>query len=284
MKDCADQVQACLDAVFATMAGGPVTDAMAYACQGGKRVRAFLVMESAQLFDVPDQDAVFAAAAVEAVHAYSLIHDDLPAMDDDDLRRGRATVHLKWDEATAVLAGDGLQALGFELLCDPRLAADPGARLRLIAELSQAAGARGMVRGQALDIAAETAETPPALADITEMQALKTGALIAWSATAGAVLAGAPKGPLLGYAHALGLAFQIADDILDVEGDAMAAGKRLGKDAGRGKATFVSVMGIEAAKTRASALVDEACAALGVYGAAAENLQAAARFVISRQS
>jgi farnesyl diphosphate synthase len=256
---------------------------MRYAAQGGKRLRAFLVLESARLHGIAPHSAISAAAAVEALHAYSLVHDDLPAMDDDDLRRGLPTVHVKWDEATAILAGDALQTLAFQLLTDPALGSAE-VRLALVAGLARAAGAEGMVLGQALDIAAETAPTPLTLAQITALQAGKTGALIRWSAEAGAILAGADPSPLRAYAAALGLAFQIADDILDVEGDAAAVGKRVGKDAEAGKATFVSLLGLQGAKTRASALIDESCAALAPYGDKAQTLIEAARFVISRDN
>ncbi len=271
-----------LDAALADRADEPVVHAMRYAVQGGKRLRAFLVLESAAMLGVPPEQAVSAAAAVEALHAYSLVHDDLPCMDDDDLRRGQPTVHVKWDEATAVLAGDALQTLAFELLTDPALGSAER-RVALVASLARASGAEGMVLGQALDIAAETAATPLTLAQITRLQAGKTGALIRWSAEAGAVIAGQDPGPLGRYATALGLAFQIADDILDIEGDADKAGKRLRKDAGAGKATFVSLLGMDGAKTRARALVAEAEAALLPYGARAETLVAAAEFVIARE-
>ena len=228
--------------------------------------------------------AVQAAAAIEAVHAYSLVHDDLPAMDDDSLRRGQPTVHVKWDEATAVLVGDALQALAFGLLARDDAAPTPQARLDLLATLAHAAGASGMVLGQALDIAAETAPTPLTLDQITRLQAGKTGALITWSACAGARMAGADTGPLAAYAGALGLAFQIADDILDAEGDPALAGKRLQKDEAAGKATFVSLLGLDGAKARARDLVAQAQAALDPYGAQADVLRQAAQFVIARQT
>lgn len=276
-------VQARLDAALAGLDDVPVVQAMRYAVQGGKRLRAFLVMESARLHGVGPESAVSAAAAVEALHAYSLIHDDMPCMDDDDLRRGLPTVHVKWDEATAVLAGDALQTLAFELLCDPALGA-ADRRLALVAGLARASGAQGMVLGQALDIAAETAPSPLSLPEITRLQAGKTGALICFSAEAGALIAGADPGRLRAYAQALGLAFQIADDILDVEGCEAATGKRVGKDAEAGKATFVSLLGLEGARARARDLVQQAENALSPYGAAASALIEAARFVISRQS
>ena len=283
LKADAAQVQARLDAALAGHDDLPVVRAMRYALQGGKRLRAFLVLESARLHGIAPDQAISAAAAVEALHAYSLVHDDLPCMDDDDLRRGQPTVHVKWDEATAVLAGDALQTLAFELLCDPALG-PADRRLALVAGLARASGAQGMVLGQALDIAAETAPAPLTLPEITRLQAGKTGALICWSAEAGALLAGADPAPLRAYARALGLAFQIADDILDVEGDEAATGKRVGKDAEAGKATFVSLLGLDQAKARAEALIAEAEAALLPYGDRAQALIAAARFVISRQS
>jgi farnesyl diphosphate synthase len=282
LAQAADAAQRRLDAALAGRADEPVIHAMRYAVRGGKRLRAFLVLESAAMLGVPPDQAVSAAAAVEALHAYSLVHDDLPCMDDDDLRRGQPTVHVTWDEATAVLAGDALQTLAFELLTDPALGTAER-RLALVASLARASGAEGMVLGQALDIAAETAATPLTLAQITRLQAGKTGALIRWSAEAGAVIAGQDPGPLGRYATALGLAFQIADDILDVEGDAGKAGKRLRKDEGAGKATFVSLLGMDGAKARARALVAEAMAALVPYGSRAETLIAAAEFVIARE-
>ena len=276
-------IQARLDASLAGNDDLPVVHAMRYAVQGGKRLRGFLVLEGARMLGVAEGRAMAAAAAIEALHAYSLIHDDLPCMDDDDLRRGQPTVHVKWDQATAVLAGDALQTLAFELLCDDALGSAE-VRMALVAGLARASGAEGMVLGQALDIAAETAAVSLTLNQITALQAGKTGALISWAAQAGAVIASEDTVPLGRYAAALGLAFQIADDILDVTGDAAIAGKRLGKDQAAGKATFVSLLGLDGARMRANALVTEAEAALAPYGAAAENLIAAARFVIARDS
>ncbi len=261
----------------------PVTEAMRYAVRGGKRLRGFLVLEGARMLGVAEAQSVSAAAAIEALHAYSLVHDDLPCMDDDDLRRGQPTVHKRWDEATAVLAGDALQTLAFELLCDPALGSAE-VRIELVAGLARASGIDGMVLGQALDIAAETAGRDLTLDEITALQAGKTGALIGFAAEAGAVIAGADRGPLRRYAAALGLAFQIADDILDVTGDEAKTGKRLHKDAEAGKATFVSLLGLEAARARAAELVQEAEAALAGYGNGAANLIAAARFVIARDN
>ena len=250
-------IEARLLAALSGLADQPVVHAMRYALRGGKRLRGFLALESARMLGVPEVRAVSVAAAVEALHAYSLVHDDLPCMDDDDLRRGQPTVHVKWDEAVAVLAGDALQTLAFALLCDPALGSAE-VRIALVAGLARASGAEGMVLGQALDIAAETAGRVLTLGEITALQAGKTGALIGFAAEAGAVLAGAEPGPLRAYAAALGLAFQIADDVLDVTGDAATTGKRVGKDARAGKATFVSLLGLDAARARAAALVEEA--------------------------
>ncbi len=261
---------------------GTIAEAMRYAVTGGKGLRAFLVIESARLHGILDAQAAPCAGAIEALHAYSLVHDDLPSMDDDALRRGHPTVHVKWDEATAVLAGDALQSLAFELIANT--GCTDAARVALIAGLARASGVRGMVGGQAMDIAAETASQPLSLAQITDLQAGKTGALFEWAATAGPVMAGHDTGPLKRYARDLGLAFQIADDILDIEGDVETVGKAVGKDADAGKATFVSLLGLEPAKVRARELVQSACDALAPYGDDAETLREAARFVIARKS
>ncbi len=276
-------IQARLDAAMAGFGDTPVVQAMRYAANGGKRLRGFLVLESARMLGLSANHGLSAAAAVEALHAYSLVHDDMPCMDDDALRRGLPTVHVKWDEATAVLAGDALQTLAFELLADPALGSGE-TRIALVAGLARASGAEGMVLGQALDIAAETAARPLTLEEITALQAGKTGALIRFSAEAGAILAGADPAPLRRYATALGLAFQIWDDVLDVTGDAAVTGKAVGKDAAAGKATFVSLLGLEPAKARAKSLIDEAEAALSGYGPAAQNLIDCAHFVIAREN
>jgi farnesyl diphosphate synthase len=281
----ADQalIEARLKAALDGRVDQPVTQAMRYALQGGKKLRGFLALEGARMLGVPEARAISAAAAVEALHAYSLVHDDLPCMDDDDLRRGQPTVHKKWDEATAVLAGDALQTLAFELLTDPALGSAE-VRIALVTRLAKASGIDGMVLGQALDIAAETAGRPLTLEEITELQAGKTGALIGFAAEAGAAIAKADPKPLRRYAAALGLAFQIADDILDVTGDVTKTGKRVGKDEAAGKATFVSLLGLDGARHRAVALVAEAEAALAGYGNRAANLIQAARFAISREN
>ena len=276
------QVQAALDRAIGDLPPGELRDAMGYACNGGKRIRAFLVMESARLHGVADDAALPVAAAVEALHAYSLVHDDLPAMDDDDLRRGQPTVHVKWSEATAILAGDALQSLAFGLLADSAL--DAAATRRLVAAFAQAVGGAGMVWGQALDIKAETAATPLTLDQITQLQGGKTGALIRFAAIAGPLIADADPAPLATYAEALGLAFQIADDILDVTGNEDVTGKRVGKDMAAGKATFVSLLGLDGARAEAARLVASGDAALAPYGEAAANLRQLARFVIERDT
>lgn len=278
-----EAVFAHLETVLRDYPDEPVVAAMRYGTAGGKGLRGFLALESAALYGVAPERALWPASAIEAMHGYSLVHDDLPSMDNDDLRRGQPTVHIKWDEATAILAGDALQALAFELTLNDAVG-DASIRADLGLSLAQAAGARGMVLGQALDIAAESAAQPLGLEQITALQAGKTGALIEWAAVAGARLAEADTAPLRQYAQALGLAFQIADDILDVEGDMAKAGKRLQKDAEAGKATFVSLLGLDGARARGRNLVETACDALAPFGAGGETLRDAARFVISREN
>ena len=250
---------------------------------GGKRLRPLLVFATAALFNVDRSCVARAATAIEAVHVYSLIHDDLPAMDDDDMRRGKPTVHKAFDEATAILAGDSLLTLAFEWLADPDTHPDPFVRAELVLELGRAAGPGGMTGGQALDIAAETASLT--LAEITRLQALKTGALIAVSVEAGAILGKLPadgRMRLRAYARDIGLAFQIADDLLDVEGDEAKAGKKLRKDEEAGKETFVSLLGIDRAREQAAMLVDQAIGHLRDYGAEAHLLREIARFIVRR--
>lgn len=272
-----------LEAAFADLPSGDLADAMRYATLGGKRIRAFLVMEGARLNGVPDAAALPVAAAVEALHAYSLVHDDLPSMDDDDLRRGMPTCHVQWSEAVAILAGDALQAAAFGLLTVPEIG-PAEARLRLLAAFADAVGAGGMVGGQALDIAAETAVATPDLAAVKRLQQMKTGALIGFAATAGPLIAGRDTGPLADYARNLGLAFQIADDLLDATADEETTGKRTRKDAEAGKATFVSLLGIEGARDKARGLIAKAEAALEPYGEEADDLRTLARYVIDRDA
>ena len=274
-------VSKCLDAMIPPDQSNDLSDAMRHAVVGGKALRGFLVLEGARLHGVDVGPASMAALAIESLHAYSLVHDDLPCMDDDDLRRGQPTVHKKWNEATAVLAGDALQALAFELLSHTDIGTAEVSRA-LTYELARAAGRHGMVGGQMLDIEAESKTGGHTLAEIEAIQNGKTGALIRWSAIAGAVMADADTDALYSYGDNLGLAFQIADDILDVEGDEATVGKAVGKDEDAGKATFVSLMGLDGAKRRADELVESACDALSIYGDDAETLKEAARFVVNR--
>ena len=250
---------------------------------GGKRLRPLLVFATANLFDVARECSARAATALEAIHVYSLIHDDLPSMDNDDMRRGKPTVHKMFDEATAILAGDCLHALAFEVLADPATHADPFVRIELVLDLARAAGPNGMAGGQIMDIEAETTRFD--LNTVTRLQQMKTGALISASVEAGAILGRLPpegRVGLRGYAHDLGLAFQIADDLLDAEGDEAAAGKRLRKDAGAGKETFLSLLGADRAREQARMLVDQAIAHLHSYGREADLLREIARFVLDR--
>ncbi len=250
---------------------------------GGKRLRPLLVMATARLFNVDESCAIRAATAVEALHVYSLIHDDLPCMDDDDLRRGKPTAHVKFGEATAVLAGDALHALAFELLADEATHPDPFVRAEMASCLAKAAGPSGMAGGQMMDLAAE--DTSFDLQTVTRLQQLKTGALIAACVEIGAILgrmAEDGRKGLRGYANDMGLAFQIADDILDVEGDEEKAGKALQKDAEAGKETFLSLMGAEQAKEQAQMLVDQAKSHLHGFGEEADLLRAIAEFSIQR--
>ena len=249
---------------------------------GGKRLRAFLVIHSCNIFEVQKDTAIQAAIAIECLHAYSLVHDDLPCMDDDELRRGKPTVHVKWDEATATLTGDALQALAFELIASlPHT--DAIRIVELLKKLAKASGMQGMVLGQAQDIQAEKSKVNLNINDITSLQQNKTGALIEWSAISGAILSNQDDRKLLDYAKSIGLAFQIQDDILDIEGDAVLAGKRLQKDVSAGKATFVSLLGIENAKIRAKELIEEAIDALSDYGDKAEPMRQVAKFIIERK-
>ncbi|MBK8212074.1 MAG: polyprenyl synthetase family protein [Rhodospirillales bacterium] len=261
-------------------------EAVRYATlSGGKRIRPFLVMASSTLFGVSEQFAIRVAAAIEMVHCYSLIHDDLPAMDDDDLRRGLPTCHVKFDEATAILAGDALLARAFEVIADSQTHPDPRVRSDLVVELAKAAGGDGMVGGQMLDLLA--AEVPLQIAEITRMQRMKTGALIAFSCEAGAVLgkaADSARHALHAYAHDLGLAFQIVDDLLDVEGNDEEVGKRTHKDQGAGKATFVSVLGVERARAQSDMLAQQAVQHLEIFPETADPLRALASFVVHRRN
>lgn len=263
-----------------------VQEAMRYSTlDGGKRLRPFLVMQSASLFNVAESSAIRVACAIEMIHCYSLVHDDLPCMDDDDLRRGRPTCHKQFDEATALLAGDALQTKAFEILAGPATHADPAVRCELVADLAHASGGQGMVGGQMIDLQANELDLD--VAGITRLQQLKTGRLFSFSCEAGAVLGkahGELRLALRNYAHDLGLAFQIHDDVLDVEGDVAEVGKRLNKDADAGKATFVSLLGLEQAKVQANMLAEQACRHLDPFGDKADLMRDVARFVVRRRS
>ena len=251
---------------------------------GGKRIRPFLVVTVAEMYGASRHIAIRAGCAVEAIHAYSLIHDDLPCMDNDDLRHGRPTVHKAFDEATAVLAGDSLHALAFELLADRDISHDPATRAELVLALACASGHKGMAGGQMMDMMAETQELD--LHTITRLQQLKTGALLAASVEMGAILGRVPeeaRGHLRAYARDIGLAFQIADDLLDEEGDEEKAGKALRKDAAAGKATFLSLLGVERARQQAQMLVDQAKQHLQHFGTEADLLRDIADFAVSRK-
>ncbi|PHQ68249.1 MAG: farnesyl-diphosphate synthase [Robiginitomaculum sp.] len=283
----ATEMEAVLTQILPEPAGpqSRIMEAMAYALLGGgKRLRPFLLIEAAKMLGADNKGIWQAAAALECVHVYSLIHDDLPCMDDDDLRHGKPTVHKAYDEALAVLAGDALLTLAFEILAQESVHSSANVRLKLISELASNSGTHGMIGGQVLDIYAKLSEQSEAL--ITHLQALKTGALIHYSAVAGGRLAGATDadlGNLSTYADALGLAFQIRDDILDVEGDSNVMGKRTNKDAGLGKATFVSIYGLDGAKEKAHKLGEHAKNALRPYGKKADILCATVDFVLNRQ-
>jgi farnesyl diphosphate synthase len=289
LGEAAALTDAVLDKLIAVPEGleARVFEAMRYAALApGKRLRPFLVLASSTLFSVGKSRALQVAAAIELVHAYSLVHDDLPAMDNSDLRRGRPTCHKAFDDATAVLAGDGLLTLAFEVLGHPDTHGDPAVRAELVVALAQAAGGHGMVGGQMIDLTAEHRRDLD-IGTITRLQRLKTGALIAFACESGAILGKATleaRHALRGYAHDLGLAFQIADDLLDVEGSAAATGKPVRQDAAAGKATFVSILGVERARAQAELLVSQASAHLDLFAERADLLRQAARFVVDRRT
>ena len=285
-------IQAEIDSLFDALLPVPgdtsarLVEAMRYATiGGGKRVRPLLVCSTAALFGVSRDAALRAGAAIEAIHVYSLIHDDLPCMDNDDLRHGKPTVHKAFDEATAVLAGDALHALAFEILADDATSEDPFTRSELILTLGQASGMGGMAGGQMMDMVADEEGVVYDLQAITRLQQLKTGALLAAAVEMGAILGKVrPEGRshLRAYARDIGLAFQIADDLLDVEGDIAKAGKALRKDEGQGKQTFVTLLGVERAREQARMLVDQAMQRLASYGSEADVLRALARYIVER--
>ena len=286
----ADAVEARLDRLIGPEPAPPgqakLIEAMRYAVLGaGKRLRPFILIQSAQLFGVEEEEALQAATALECVHCYSLAHDDLPCMDDDKVRRGRPTTHIAFGEATAILAGDALLTLAFDILSRPSTHADAGVRAELVALLAKAAGVDGMAGGQALDLAAEEHDFGPL--EVAKMQAMKTGALFSFACDAGAVLGRADRTAreaLQAYAAAFGQAFQLADDLLDAEGDAATMGKAAAKDAARGKATLVALLGAEAARERLAALVADAELAVAPFGEKAAILEGAARFIATRRA
>ena len=287
LRESAEAVDEALESLVPSQgdADGRLLEAMRYSLfAGGKRLRPFLVLSGADLFEVPRAWSVNTAAAIEMVHTYSLVHDDLPAMDDDDLRRGKPTCHIAFDEATAILVGDSLLTLAFEAVTTPAGHPDAAVRAELACALARAAGADGMAGGQAIDLAAESRTL--SLDEVIRLQRLKTGALFGFSCEAGAILAredGAARKALRDYAACIGLAFQIADDLLDHEGTEADLGKAVGKDAAAGKATFVGLLGAEEARSRAEALVDDAIAALSLFDEKAAPLRAVARYIVERR-
>jgi len=287
LKAASAELDRTLDALLPQPAGfhARVQEAMRYAIfAGGKRLRPFLVLECAGLFDAPRERALRVAAAIEALHTYSLVHDDLPAMDDDDLRRGRPTTHKRFDEATAILAGDALLTLAFEILADPATHPSGEVRARLVAELARAGGSEGMIGGQMMDI--DAPNQAHGADEVIELQRRKTGALFEFSCRSGAVLAEAgdrDMAALTDYARDLGLAFQIGDDLIDATGDAGTAGKAVGKDEAQGKATLVSLYGVEGARREARRLAARAGEAVATYGEAAARLTALPYFLLDRQ-
>jgi farnesyl diphosphate synthase len=290
LREAAAEIEDTLDTLLPPEEGpeARLGAAMRYATLGGgKRMRGFLVLESARPFGVARASALRVAAAIEMLHAYSLVHDDLPAMDDDDLRRGKPTTHLAFDEATAILAGDALQAHAFAILADEDTHSDAAVRVELVRRLAIAAGPRGMCGGQMLDMLAEESTEPPTEAAIGRLQLLKTGKLIEFSAEAGAILGKAApqqRHALCAYGRDLGAAFQIADDVLDATATAAETGKATGKDAAAGKATLVGLLGLERARAQAERLAAQASDHLDSLGERAELLRALADYTISRRS
>ena len=297
LKSVADAIERTLDTLLdpqpligEVTRPGRLVEAMRYSTLGGgKRLRPFLVVETARLFGIEGEGPLRAGAALEMIHCYSLVHDDLPAMDDDDLRRGRPTAHKAFDEATAILSGDALLTYAFDVMADEATHPDPVVRAALVLGLARASGLGGMAGGQALDLEAERAEAPHGAPFVLQMQSMKTGALLLFAVEAGAILGRASpdeREALARYGRALGAAFQVADDILDTESDSATLGKAAGKDAGRNKATLVAALGLDAAKRRRDALAEEAEEALALFRPASRtaNLAEAARFTAQRRS
>jgi len=290
LPQAAAEIEQTLDALLPAAEGAEARlyDAMRYAAMGGgKRMRGFLVMEGARQFGVSRASALRVAGAIEMLHAYSLVHDDLPAMDNDDLRRGKPTVHKAFDEATAILAGDALQTQAFQVLADEDTHSDSAVRIELVRCLARASGARGMCGGQMLDMLAEQAGAPLDEPAIGRLQLLKTGRLIEFSAEAGAILGKAPmsqRQALAAYGRDVGAAFQIADDLLDVTASAAETGKRTGKDAEAGKATLVTLLGVERARLQAERLAEQAIRHLDSFGERADLLRALAAYTVQRKN
>lgn len=287
LDETADRITVALDTLIPRVQGpeARLMSAMRYAALGGgKRLRPFLVLETGRIFGVDERCLLRVAAALECVHTYSLIHDDLPCMDDDDMRRGRPTVHIAYDEATAILAGDALLTLAFEILADPQTHVDANVRIALVGRLAEVSGARGMVGGQMMDMVAE--ELGDDIAAVTRMQRLKTGALMTYAIEMGAMMGRASeeaRSALNAYAHDLGLAFQITDDLLDAEGSLEVVGKAVGKDANRGKATFVSLLGLEGAKQRVQLLSEQAKKHIAIFGERAHYLNEIVDSIVERR-
>lgn len=290
LADALGEIAASVNSLFDALLPVPddararLVEAMRYAAMGGgKRIRPLLLTATARMYGVDPDAALRAGVAVESIHVYSLIHDDLPCMDDDALRHGKPTLHIAFDEATAVLAGDALHAFAFELLADPAVSADPFVRVELLRVLGEASGLHGMAGGQMMDLVAESSQFD--LPTITRLQQLKTGALLAASVEMGAILGRVPaegRTHLRGYARDIGLAFQIADDLIDHEGDAALAGKAVGKDEAAGKQTFLTLLGPERAREQARLLVEQAVAHLADHGSEADLLRAVARYIVER--